>query len=79
MVSSKPYRRSLDSAQALSELQRCAGTQFDPRLVELFCEQVYPQVGDWAGERHQSPAGVQAQAEASAGGRRKPAAAPIGE
>jgi two-component system cell cycle response regulator len=72
MVSSKPYRRSLDSSQALSELQRCSGTQFDPRLVDLFCEQVYPQVGDWAGERHQSPAGVQAQAEAQA-------AAPIAE
>ena len=56
MVSSKPYRRSLDSSQALGELQRCSGTQFDPRLVELFCEQVFPQVGDWAGERHQAPA-----------------------
>ena len=56
MVSKKPYRRSLDSSQALSELQRCSGTQFDPRLVELFCEQVHPQVGDWAVERHESPA-----------------------
>ena len=73
MVSSKPYRRSLDSSQALSELRRCSGTQFDPRLVELFCEQVYPQVGDWAGERHESPTGVQAQARqrtASAADRR---------
>jgi two-component system, cell cycle response regulator len=62
MVSSKPYRRSLDSSQALGELQRCSGTQFDPRLVELFCEQVYPQVGDWAGERRESPLGVASHA-----------------
>ena len=54
MVSKKPYRRSLDSQQALDELRRCSGTQFDPRLVELFCEHVYPQVGDWAVERHES-------------------------
>ena len=30
MVSKKPYRRSLDSQQALDELRRCSGTQFDP-------------------------------------------------
>jgi two-component system cell cycle response regulator len=64
MVSSKPYRPSFDSLQALDELQRCSGTQFDPRLVELFCEQVYPQVGDWAGERHEPLPAVAAQARA---------------
>ena len=60
MVSKKPYRRSMDSPQALSELRRCSGTQFDPELVLLFCEHVYPQVGDWAVERYEWPAGVPA-------------------
>jgi hypothetical protein len=30
--------------QALAELVRCAGTQFDPLLVELFRAEIYPQI-----------------------------------
>lgn len=55
MVSRKPYRPSLDSGEALRELRQCAGTQFDPTLVDLFCEHVQPQVGDWAVERYEWP------------------------
>jgi len=36
MTSDRPYRQKRTSEQALAELQRCAGTQFDPRLVEVF-------------------------------------------
>ena len=36
MVSDRPYRRALSRAAALAELQRCAGTQFDPRVVRAF-------------------------------------------
>jgi two-component system, cell cycle response regulator len=54
MVSNKPYRRSMDSAEALAELRRCGGSQFDPALVLLFCEHVQPQVGDWAVQRYES-------------------------
>ena len=53
MVSLKPYRTPMRSGEALDELRRCAGTQFDPWLVGLFCEYVQPQVGDWAVERSQ--------------------------
>ena len=37
MTSARPYRRSPRSEKdALEELVRCSGTQFDPRLVEIF-------------------------------------------
>jgi HD-GYP domain-containing protein (c-di-GMP phosphodiesterase class II) len=38
MTSPRPYRRTLTHAPALHEVERCAGTQFDPQLAELFCE-----------------------------------------
>lgn len=36
MTSSRPYRRALTHDEAIAELQRCAGTQFDPNLVPAF-------------------------------------------
>lgn len=36
MTSDRPYRNALTHEAALSELRRCAGTQFDPELVEVF-------------------------------------------
>jgi diguanylate cyclase (GGDEF)-like protein/excisionase family DNA binding protein len=32
----RPYRRALSYRQCLAELSRCAGTQFDPEMVEVF-------------------------------------------
>jgi diguanylate cyclase (GGDEF)-like protein len=40
MLSERPYKQSMSLEDALSELHRCAGTQFDPRLVEVFCRLV---------------------------------------
>jgi HD-GYP domain-containing protein (c-di-GMP phosphodiesterase class II) len=34
MTSDRPYRDALTVAAALDELERCAGTQFDPEIVE---------------------------------------------
>lgn len=34
MTSDRPYREALTVAAALDELERCAGTQFDPEIVE---------------------------------------------
>jgi two-component system cell cycle response regulator len=37
MTSDRPYRRALTQADAIAELRACAGTQFDPSVVEAFC------------------------------------------
>ena len=38
MTSPRPYRRRLSTQAALAELDRCAGTQFDPDVVRIFLE-----------------------------------------
>ncbi len=36
MTSDRPYRKALSREEAVKELLRCAGTQFDPGMVEVF-------------------------------------------
>ena len=36
MTSPRPYRGPLSYKEALEELKRCSGSQFDPKLVEIF-------------------------------------------
>lgn len=36
LVSDRAYRRGCATDSAVAEIQRCSGTQFDPRLVDLF-------------------------------------------
>ena len=38
MTSDRPYRRALTHEEALAEVERCAGTQFDPELARIFLE-----------------------------------------
>ena len=43
ITSPRPYRTQLTLKDALDELRRCAGTQFDPELVPVFCEMMQPE------------------------------------
>lgn len=38
MTSDRPYRNAMTREEAVAELRRCAGTQFDPWLVQKFVE-----------------------------------------
>jgi putative nucleotidyltransferase with HDIG domain len=42
MTSPRPYRQQLPSDKAIKELQRCSGTQFDPAMVDAFCNVIQP-------------------------------------
>jgi two-component system cell cycle response regulator len=37
MTTDRPYRQPVSEADAIEELRRCAGTQFDPMVVDAFC------------------------------------------
>jgi len=43
MVSDRPYRRGRSATAAVDELRRCAGTQFDPAVVDAFVAELVAQ------------------------------------
>ena len=43
MTSDRVYQSRLSTEEALAELERCAGTQFDPELVAALVEEVAAQ------------------------------------
>ena len=38
MTKQRPYSGAITVAEALEELRRCSGTQFNPMAVDAFCE-----------------------------------------
>jgi diguanylate cyclase (GGDEF)-like protein/PAS domain S-box-containing protein len=38
MTRDKPYRKKLTKKEAIKEIKRCCGTQFDPKVVDVFLE-----------------------------------------
>lgn len=42
MTSPRPYRSPFSAEQAVAELRRCSGTQFDPELTSLFIDRILP-------------------------------------
>jgi len=46
MTSDRPYRQAMYDDAAYAELERCKGTQFDPRAVEVFLKIGKPVVDD---------------------------------
>jgi HD-GYP domain-containing protein (c-di-GMP phosphodiesterase class II) len=49
MTSDRPYRRALSTLTAMNEIMACAGSQFDPVVVEAFLD-IYEK---WVDEREE--------------------------
>jgi diguanylate cyclase (GGDEF)-like protein len=56
MINPRVYRSSQSHEEALAELRRCAGTQFEPGIVEVFCSTVEQRDAELAGSGPRSGA-----------------------
>lgn len=45
MTTERPYRKALTLQEAIKELSRCSGTQFDPKLVEIMISIIQEEIG----------------------------------
>jgi HD-GYP domain-containing protein (c-di-GMP phosphodiesterase class II) len=45
LTTNRPYRKGRSQAEALAEICRCAGTQFNPDVVHAFCSAMGPYYG----------------------------------
>ncbi len=62
MLDERVYKSAMTLQDALWELRRCAGTQFDPHLVEVFCRLVKERAGAAQPTAAPAPAAPQARA-----------------
>jgi len=42
MTRERSYRKALDKDEAIKELKKCSGTQFDPKIIDVFLNLVLP-------------------------------------
>jgi HD-GYP domain-containing protein (c-di-GMP phosphodiesterase class II) len=52
MTNQRPYRAAMSQAQAIRELRRGAGSQWDPQLVDAFLEAIHSELPPSNGYRH---------------------------
>jgi len=45
MTSERSYKKGMSQEEAIKELKRCSGTQFDPGIVDVFVNLVIPDMG----------------------------------
>ncbi|MBN1777002.1 MAG: PAS domain S-box protein [Clostridiales bacterium] len=41
MTQDRVYQKAVSHEEAIEEIKRCAGTQFDPQVTKIFCEEVF--------------------------------------
>jgi HD-GYP domain-containing protein (c-di-GMP phosphodiesterase class II) len=60
MISERPYRAARPGEEARRELVRCAGSQFDPAVVEAFCAELDADARDAAAREESEDDGLAA-------------------